>query len=196
MLVISPPCFIMWYPGSRTHPTPTSSVVSKQMTDSNDRLPIRTVRKTLDLVDVKRKQHSCCSNIKVVTHQVTGCVLLLSAVTKLISSQENSNLLPKGLTWNPKIIIWRNFLKELWRHFQLMHMKSFFIIVFYKALNGREQHSRCLFIRRADFSLIMWMYVLVILWIRIKIYAHFIIWKQRIACIWVYPNITLFTYFW
>lgn len=66
------------------------------MTDSNDRLPIRTVWRTLEPVNVKQKQHSCCSNIKRVTNQAkTRCILLLSAITNLILSQGNSDLLPR-----------------------------------------------------------------------------------------------------
>lgn len=133
-----------------------SSVVSKQMTDLNDRLPIRTVLRMLKLVSVKQKQHSCCSNIKVVTQHVTGCVLLLSTVTNLILSHENSDLLPRGLTWNSKLLMWQvKFFERAVKAYR--HEVIFYYIVYNKALNGRERHSLCLFIHRADWS-IMWMY--------------------------------------
>lgn len=152
------------------------------MTDSNDRLPIRTVLWMLKLVNVKQKQHSCCSNIKVVTQHVTGGVLLLSTVTNLILRQENSDLLPRGLTrflkplmWQVKFFVWAVKVSSAYRHEVILYY-----IVYNKALNGREWHSLCLFIHRADWS-ILCECTHVILWIRIKM--HFIIWEQWIACI-------------
>ncbi len=76
------------------------------MTDSYDRLPIRTVWRTLEPVNVKQKQHSCCSNIKRVTHQPKQDASCFYQPSLTWSWIKGTVIYSLGLTCNLKLLIW------------------------------------------------------------------------------------------